>query len=854
MLFCLSEPHLEQLEKGMDLYVLVDRSDSAEAHLEDKIGEWEELLEKGKGPHDRIFYIDYGKDILPRIRKNERELINGSETLTGEAVFKALSLAKSDRHSRILVLSDAFSTDSLAGLHNKLIKQEIALDYRLLHYSLDQDIQVKPLLLPERVMPGEKFVIEAFFEGPEGQKFNYTLLRNGSEVDKGTLQIVGNRAYLKKGDSLLSGGIHKYEIQVSSPNDQHAGNNRAQALIEVKGGPRVVLLSTYKNDPFVPVLKKQGFDVKLYNDFRQLNATTLSGARLAIINNVPAWELPDGFLKDLNFFTKEQGGGLIMAGGQFSFGMGGYYKSPLDEVLPVSMELKNEHRKLKSNLSIVMDRSGSMGVTVKGGKTKMELANEGAAQTIELLGAMDSVSLIAVDTSPHVIVPQTILNERDDIISQARRIRSQGGGIYVYDGLEESWRQLEGREGQKHVILFSDANDSEQPGRYKELLADMEDEGMTVSVIALGARDNSDSPFLIDIANRGRGRIFFTDDPLNLPSIFAQETVTVSRSAFIKELTKTIPNLEWSKLASGNWAWPDQIDAYNLSYLKKDAKSTLRTSDYYKAPLIAWWQIGAGRSVALSFPTAGEYSSLVRQWPQYGDFLQTLTRWAAKPDVPAGLTLRYKQVGNSLSLNFYYDQQWADRFSRKMPELYLKSDGESKVNKMYWRRLLPGVFSSRIDMKSGETVNGLIKVDDQVVPFGPITSDKDTEWRFDQKTIEELRNLSTLSGGREINDLNQVWNSKPARRLKDISPYFFSLILILFLLELYHSRVGNLFRKRASADTPSHAVLTQGLEFAKDEKLSTSQEEENSIEKEVILEDSKMDASERRDRFNRAKL
>ena len=42
----------------------------------------------------------------------------------------------------------------------------------------------------------------------------------------------------------------------------------------------------------------------------------------------------------------------------------------------------------------------------------------------------------------------------------------------------------------------------------KELLADMEDEGITVSVIALGSRADSDSPFLIDIANRGRGRIF----------------------------------------------------------------------------------------------------------------------------------------------------------------------------------------------------------------------------------------------------------------------------------------------------------------------------------------------------------
>ena len=269
-----------------------------------------------------------------------------------------------------MVLSDAYSTDSLAGLNNKLNKQQIALDYRLLHFSLDEDIQVKSFEIPERVMPGEKFVVEAVIQGPEGQDFNYSLLRNGSEVDRGTLKIKSNRALLRKGDSLTSGGIHKYEVLISSPNDKHSGNNRAESLIEVKGGPRVILLSTYMNDPFVSVLKEQGFDVKLYNDFRNLNASTLAGARLVIINNVPAWELPNKFLDDLNFFTKEQGGGLIMAGGEFSFGMGGYYKSPMDEILPVSMELKNEHRKLRSNLSIVMDRSGSMSMAVKGRQNK----------------------------------------------------------------------------------------------------------------------------------------------------------------------------------------------------------------------------------------------------------------------------------------------------------------------------------------------------------------------------------------------------------------------------------------------------------------------------------------------------
>jgi hypothetical protein len=856
LIFCLTEPHVNQTEKGMDLYVLVDRSDSAENYLEERIAEWEELIRKGKGRNDRVFYVDYGLDVLARSGQNEREIIDGSETLTGEAIFKSLSLAETERHTRILVLSDGYGTDSLSGLANKLKQQEINLDYRFIHYSREKDIQVKSIKTPERVLPGEKFVIEAFFNGFGDQEFNYRLLRDGQEVDRGQLALKKGQAYLRKSDSLQSGGFHKYEILISSPMDDLTGNNQAETLLEVRGGPRVVLLSTYKNDPFVSVLKKQGFDVKIHNQFANLNAASLAGARLVILNNVPAWELPDGFLEHLRFFTAEQGGGLIMAGGKFSFGMGGYFKSPLDEILPVSMELKNEHRKLRSNLSIVMDRSGSMGMTVKGGKTKMELANEGAAQTVELLGAMDSVSILAVDTSAHVIVPQTMLKDSGDIISQARRVRSQGGGIYVYTGLEESYRQLEVTEGQKHVILFSDAQDSEEPGRYKELLADMEDEGMTVSVIALGARGDSDAPFLIDIANRGRGRIFFTDDPLSLPSIFAQETVTVARSAFLKEVTPTTAGQSWSKIASGNWSWPAQVDAYNLSYLKEGAETTLKTNDYYKAPLIAWWKAGAGRSVALSFPTAGEYSDLVREWSQYGDFLQTLTRWAAKPDVPSGLSLRYKRQGNTLAMNFHYDAKWADSFSREMPQLHLKSNLESKVRSVAWRRLLPGTFGSRIQLRSGEEMSGVIKVGEHMIPFGPLKADGDAEWRFDPTGPDKLRELSKMSGGREISDFSEIWESTPVRRLKDISKYIFSLALILFLLELYHSRTGSFRLRRGGASDTAQSPLLEGLEFGetKQESPSVKALEASDELSQVDPEEKKVDADQRRSRYDRAKL
>ena len=211
---------------------------------------------------------------------------------------------------------------------------------------------------------------------------------------------------------------------------------------------------------------------------------------------------------------------------------------------------------------------------------------------------------------------------------------------------------------------------------------------------------------------------------------------------------------------------------------------------------------------------AGEYSELIRQWPQYGDFLQTLVRWAAKPDVPSGLSLRYKKQGSTLSINFHYDGRWADKFSREMPSLHLKSSLAEEVKTLKWRRLLPGVFSNRIDLSSGETINGVIRAGEHAIPFGPLSSDRDSEWRFDLNKIAQLRTLSQMSGGREINDLSEVWKSQPARRLRDISPYFLTLALLLFLVEIYQCRVGPLLKVRKAQDDDSYSALIGDLNYA----------------------------------------
>ena len=155
---------------------------------------------------------------------------------------------------------------------------------------------------------------------------------------------------------------------------------------------------------------------------------------------------------------------------------------------------------------------GSMGMTAPGsGVKKMELANEGAARAIELLGDSDQVTVFAVDSAAHKIVPLSPVGvNRSNLTNVVRRIEVAGGGIFVYTGMMAAWKELQTAEvGQRHMILFADAADAEEPGEYIRLVDDMVKNQCSIGVIGMGTEHDSDAQFLKDIAARGISRVIF---------------------------------------------------------------------------------------------------------------------------------------------------------------------------------------------------------------------------------------------------------------------------------------------------------------------------------------------------------
>ncbi len=131
-----------------------------------------------------------------------------------------------------------------------------------------------------------------------------------------------------------------------------------------------------------------------------------------------------------------------MLGGEESFGAaGGYFRTSVANVLPVSIESEEREETPVVALLVILDRSGSMSASA-GTQTKIALANEGAILALDVLQPKDLFGLFAVDTRVQEVVPLGTITDRQNASRRIAGITAGGGGIYIYTSLAEAFPRL----------------------------------------------------------------------------------------------------------------------------------------------------------------------------------------------------------------------------------------------------------------------------------------------------------------------------------------------------------------------------------------------------------------------------
>jgi len=423
-----------------------------------------------------------------------------------------------------------------------------------------------------------------------------------------------------------------------------------------------------------------------------------------------------------------------------------------------------------------------------------------------------------VDLAPVDVVK----GQRSRILS----IESMGGGIFIYEALAAASQMvMKAKAETKHIILFADAADSEEPGQYLALLEKCREAGITVSVIGMGTEADVDANLLKDIAAKGGGNIYFSNTPEEFPRIFAQDTFSVARSTFIEDATPLKVTGGFSTLGGqGDWQ-PPALGGYNLTYLKPEANLALVTQDEYAAPVVAAWQVGSGRALAFTGEADGKYAGELAKWGSVGDFHATLARWTAgeQPTLPDNMLLTQEVRDGACFVQLHLDPERTNEPFATPPRVKvlhgLPGVPPAKLTlPMQWKSA--DLLEAVVSLRGRETALNTVEIPGlNPVSLPPVCLMYSPEFAPEQagRGRATLEKLSATTSGESRVDLPGIWKSLPSKpQFVDLAVWLVIFALLVYLAEIFERRTGWLGARRRRGNES----LT--MEAAESERLLTS--------------------------------
>jgi Mg-chelatase subunit ChlD len=789
------------------IVVVADRSRSMPAGSDDAVKELVKLMQRQQNEQQRLAVVPFGEQAGAVLLRPGETFPGFTDVMPGHGsdlaggLERALSLVPQNTPARILIVSDGQWTGrSPVAEAYQAATRRISMDYRHQQRVLAGDLAVARVSPPVSVAPREEFILTAWIHSPVAQKVEFEFVRGDQVREKGAREVEAGLTRVVFRDRALTPGTLSYEVRVlGTVKDPVPENNRARCLIPCVGPKQVRLVSGAKESRFAELLAKTGLDLVVApakgSDW---SVEALNDCSTVILENLPADHIGPHGMRNLAAWVRELGGGLVVTGGKRSFGAGGYYKSPLEPVLPVSMELRSEHRKLSLAIVVVLDRSGSMAMPVAGGKKKIDLANMATVQVLDLLNPMDEFGTIAVDSSAHTVLNLCSVDEAKARRNEILRIESMGGGIFVYEALAAAFNMLLKAKAQnRHIVLFADAADAEQPGEFRSLLNHCLDQNITVSVIGLGRENDSDAELLREVARRGRGQVYFSEDAHDLPRLFAQDTFVVARSTFIEGPAKVHATPGMMALLGTGYAFPLPIGGYNLCYLRNGAFLGAEAEDEFKGPLVAAWNAGLGKTACYLGEADGAFTGGIAQWDQLGAFFSSLVRWTGADEGALGSTaMATQKVENGLcTIELHLDPDRENNPFSVMPVVSSiveagMQEQPARKTEFSWKNA--DTLTAEIPLSGDEVLFHALKVGGKRVSLPPTCLPYSPE--FTPAPVAEgrlaLESLARISGGKERISPAEIWRDIPAhRQMVDISAGFFVLALLLLLLEVAERRL-----------------------------------------------------------------
>ena len=568
-----------------------------------------------------------GLPLVPTAEQAVWQKEHGRDSNYGQAVEFATALFPAGSSRHIVVIGDGHETrGSLLEAAKDVSAAGTHLHVAAVTGPRRSDVRVRELV-PNRSRLHEgaslklRVVIESTVDGAGLLK----LFENGVEVDRRPVSVKTGELHEETFTRTPAvRNIYKYRAVVEGfPNDSISANNDALTIVDVRGRLRLLYLegNPAEGQYLMQAMEKEGVQL----DLRQAGSIPstleeLSGYDGIIISDIPAFQVGDGAMTAMRDYVDKLGGGLIMLGGSSSFGVGGYYRTPIEDVLPVRLKSPDDEEKQSSALALVIDRSGSMA------GEKLEMAKSAAIATTEVLGRNDFIGVFAFDSEAHVVAPMSRITSVAAVAAQISSV-APGGGTNLQPAFIQAREALQKVKAKvKHMIILTDGQTA--GSGYEVMAGQCRNEGTTISTVSIG--QGSHVGLLQAIATAGGGQAYLTNDAASITRIFTQDTL-MHTGRMIREEPFEPSLVEKHPLLAG---WEKWESPALLGYVKTLRKSTAQVPLVTDLgdPLLAHWRFGLGKVTAFTSDAKSRWASLwISRWDGYGRFWSQVLRETARP-------------------------------------------------------------------------------------------------------------------------------------------------------------------------------------------------------------------------------
>lgn len=813
-----------KVTRDLTVLYLLDRSNSVPRPSQRDEFEAMKRLTNGMQPDDRVGVIAFdgatSVEQLPMSKVAIDRLgaaLEPDHTDIAAALRLGMALFPPDTARRVVLLTDGNENvgESLREAEN-FRAANVPIDVYPVEYTYENEVVFDQLRTPRTAAADETVNVQMIVRAQRPTTGRVLLYHNDQLVDFGEGAEAGFAVSLDAGPNrivrklpLRLARIHRFRA-VFRPDDAKLDtrpeNNEGQSFTVVSGQGKILLLTTAEDaalpQPSAAVLKQALEREKLMVDVEIAGTNPIDQVRLleyslVILANVPHNDVPEAALTALASYVRDTGGGLIMLGGDQSFGAGGWTDTPIEEVMPVSFEVKNKKQIPRGALVLVMHAC-----EVPNGNFIGERCAVSAIKTLstrDLIGVLSyrwinnaqgfwDIPLQIVGNKTAVI--QRVMNMQMGDMPDLHEVMKPGVDALVADKTAAA----------KHMIIVSDF-DPQPPSN--ALLAQMKAAGITCSTIAIGYGGHwVDEPKARMIAQSTGGKFYKTDKFDELPAIFIKEARVVQRSLiqenpFTPRLVNSTPSTVRVLMGEGL----PQLGGYVLTTPKATADVPLvRTTEEGQDPVLAHWQVGLGKTVAFTSGMWSRWGTEWANWPRFSAFWGQLARWASRQSEAAGLDVSTTVQGGVGKIRVEAVDQAVAASNLTINAALIRPDQSATPLRL--TQVGPGKFEGEFD--ASDRGNYIVNLDYRAgagaeASAGNLRTGVSVAYspEFEELTtnLPLLEELRTRAAGRDLRNIENAsaFDRESLPRVETRRPIWEDLIrwmLILFIIDVAVRRVA----------------------------------------------------------------